>query len=69
LIDNYGLFPDIDLDRLWPVVLVLIGGALIAAGQTKQPWEKKDWSSQDKKEETSTDASAADNASAAEPGS
>jgi len=51
LIDNYGLF-DIDYDRLWPVVLVVVGGALIIAGQKKHPWDKQDWHAADKKEET-----------------
>jgi phage shock protein C len=43
LIDNFDLIPDFDLDKLWPVVLVLVGGALIASGQRKQPWENQNW--------------------------
>jgi len=38
LIDNYDLIPDFDFERLWPVVFVVIGLALIASGQTRQVW-------------------------------
>ena len=58
LIDNYDLIPDFDFDRLWPVVLVIIGGAFIISGQKKQPWEKHDWQAADKTEGTATDNTA-----------
>lgn len=62
LIDNYDLIPDFDFDRLWPLVLVIIGGAFIVSGQKKQPWDKQDWQTADKKEETTEDTPpAADN--------
>jgi len=38
LIDNYDLIPDFDFERLWPVVLVVIGLVLIVSGQTRQVW-------------------------------
>jgi hypothetical protein len=38
LIDNYDLIPDFDFERLWPVIFVVIGLALIASGQTRQVW-------------------------------
>ncbi len=70
LIDNYDLIPDFDFGNLWPVILVVVGGALIVSGQKKQPWEKKDWHNADKKEETTADNPAnstnTDNTSTAE---
>jgi phage shock protein C len=65
LIDNYDLIPDFDFERLWPVVLVVVGGALIVSGQTKQAWQKQDWQNADKKDNSINDVPpAADNTSA-----
>jgi phage shock protein C len=58
LIDNYDLIPNFDFDRLWPVVLVVIGGAFIISGQKKQPWEKQEWQAADKKEAPAADDTA-----------
>ncbi len=55
LVDNYDLIPDFDFDRLWPLVLVIIGGAFIVSGQKRQPWDKQDWQTTEKKEETTED--------------
>lgn len=38
LIDEFDLIPNIDFGRLWPVVLVVVGAALIATGQQKKNW-------------------------------
>jgi phage shock protein PspC (stress-responsive transcriptional regulator) len=43
LANEYDLIPYLDWDRLWPIVLVIVGGAIIASGQKKQPWEKQNW--------------------------
>ena len=48
LIDNYDLFPNIDFETYWPVVLVVIGAGLIVSGQKTEMWHKKDWSEADK---------------------
>ena len=40
LSNEYNLIPDIDWERFWPVVLILVGASLIASGQIKNPWEK-----------------------------
>ena len=48
LIDNYDLFPNIDFETYWPVVLVVIGAGLIVSGQKTEMWYKKDWSEADK---------------------
>jgi len=67
LIDNLDLIPDFDFDRLWPLVLVIIGGAFIVSGQKKQPWDKQGWQTADKKEETTEDTPpASDNTSIVE---
>ena len=62
LIDNYDLIPDFDFDRLWPVVLVVIGGAFIISGQKKQPWEKYEWQAADKKETPAADGTTTEDA-------
>ncbi len=40
LIDNYDLFPDFDLSRLWPLSLVAAGAVLLLAGRKKEPQQK-----------------------------
>ncbi len=56
LVDEYDLIPDFDFETYWPLILVVIGGALIVSGQiTKQPWEKKDWQADNKTETTATE--------------
>jgi len=61
LIDEFDLIPDFDFGRLWPIVLVFVGAALIISGQKKKPWETHDWNTADKKEKPPVDApSAAD---------
>jgi hypothetical protein len=71
LIDEYDIIPDFDFERIWPVILVVVGGALIASGQRKEPWEKTDWKNTDNKEtttQTATDTtSASDNTTTVEP--
>ncbi len=63
LIDNFDLIPDFDFDKLWPAILVIVGGALIVSGQTKNNWHHQDWKDADKKEEPIT-GNTADDASA-----
>lgn len=43
LADEYNIIPDFEWDKLWPFVLVIVGGALIASGQKKHPWENHGW--------------------------
>ncbi|HEY2584001.1 MAG TPA: PspC domain-containing protein [Mucilaginibacter sp.] len=74
LVDEYDLIPDFNFDRVWPLMLVVVGGALIASGQRKQPWEKADWKNDDNKETSTTNnpsvtdsPSATDNTTTVEP--
>lgn len=60
LIDEFDLIPDFDFGRLWPVVFLFVGAALIISGQKKRPWEKPDWNTADKKENPPVDATPAD---------
>ena len=46
LANEFNFFPDFDLDKLWPIVLVVVGGALIASGQGKYPWQQENWHNQ-----------------------
>jgi phage shock protein C len=48
LIDNYDLFPDFDFERVWPAILVLVGGALIVSGQKRHEWHNQDLPDADK---------------------
>lgn len=43
LANELNIIPDWDFDRLWPLIIVGAGAALIFAGKKKQPWEKHDW--------------------------
>ena len=54
LIDEFDIIPDFDFWRVWPAILVIVGGALIVSGQQKHPWDKKDWQTADQKENPST---------------
>jgi phage shock protein C len=58
LLNEYDIIPDWDFERLWPVVLVVIGAALIFSGQQKKPWEHDNWHKAENK-----DAPASDNSS------
>jgi phage shock protein PspC (stress-responsive transcriptional regulator) len=68
LIDNYDLIPDFDFERLWPVILVLVGAALIVSGQKKEVWPKQDFQDAPGKENSPADnQSSTDNNSIVEP--
>ncbi|TFF37988.1 PspC domain-containing protein [Mucilaginibacter psychrotolerans] len=43
LADELNFIPDWDFDKLWPLIIVGAGAALIFAGKKKEPWEKHDW--------------------------
>jgi len=45
LIDQLDFIPDWDFDKLWPVMLVAGGVALVFAGSKKEPWKDKNWNS------------------------
>jgi len=43
LLNEFDILPDWDFEQLWPVILILAGGALMISGERKKPWEKPDW--------------------------
>ncbi|WP_428327351.1 PspC domain-containing protein [Mucilaginibacter sp.] len=55
LIENFDLIPDIDFERLWPIALVIVGGALIASGERKRMFHNQNWEDTDKKAAPATE--------------
>ncbi|HTK18659.1 MAG TPA: PspC domain-containing protein [Mucilaginibacter sp.] len=43
LLDDFDIIPDWDFERLWPVVLIVVGCAIMISGERKKPWEQADW--------------------------
>jgi len=43
LLDNFDILPDWDFERLWPVILIVVGCAIMISGERKKPWEQADW--------------------------
>lgn len=43
LLDEFDFIPEVDFERIWPVILVAVGITMIFTGQKKQPWEKQGW--------------------------
>lgn len=58
LIDEFDIIPDFDFERLWPVMLVLIGGAIIVSGQKRQAWNNQHLHDAPEKDNSTTDNSA-----------
>jgi phage shock protein C len=50
LLNELHLFRFLEVGKLWPVILVIVGLALMVSGQKKQPWEKEGWTNTDDKE-------------------
>lgn len=50
LLDNFDILPDLDLERLWPIAIIILGASVVLSGKTK-PWEKADWHKTEAKEE------------------
>ncbi len=40
LMDQLDIVPDWDFDRLWPIILVVVGLAFIFTGDKHEPWKK-----------------------------
>lgn len=52
LLNEFNFISFWQLHRLWPLILVAIGFALIIAGQQKRPWDHGDWNNADAKNDT-----------------
>ncbi|MGZ4001571.1 MAG: LiaI-LiaF-like domain-containing protein, partial [Mucilaginibacter sp.] len=56
LLNNLDLLPDWDFWKIWPVVLIVIGCAIMFSGEKKKPQPFMDASQQaDDKKDTTTD--------------
>ena len=64
LLDNFDILPDWDFERLWPVILIVVGCAIMISGERKKPWEQPDWNT---KANTTEEKPAEDAASEANP--
>src|SRR5437879_1888376 len=43
LLNDFDILPDWDFEQLWPIILIVVGGALMLSGERKKPWENPDW--------------------------
>jgi phage shock protein PspC (stress-responsive transcriptional regulator) len=43
LLNDFDILPDWDFERLWPVILIVVGCAIMVSGERKKPWEQADW--------------------------
>jgi phage shock protein C len=43
LLDDFDILPDWNIERLWPIILIVVGCALMISGERKKPWENPDW--------------------------
>jgi phage shock protein C len=43
LLDDFDILPDWDFEQLWPIILIVVGCAIMISGERKKPWEKTDW--------------------------
>ncbi|WP_426670849.1 PspC domain-containing protein [Mucilaginibacter sp. McL0603] len=63
LLNDFDILPDWDFEQLWPIILIVVGGALMLSGERKKPWENAGWD-----KGTATDAKPAEeNTSEANP--
>jgi phage shock protein C len=67
LIDEFDLIPDFDFGRLWPIILVIVGGSLIVSGQRKEAWQNQDWKTAPEKEDPAAEEPSAEEPSAEDP--
>lgn len=43
LLDDFDILPYWDFERLWPVILIVVGCAIMISGERKKPWQQADW--------------------------
>jgi phage shock protein C len=43
LLDDFDILPDWDFERLWPVILIVVGCAIMISGERKKPWQNPEW--------------------------
>jgi phage shock protein C len=47
LLDDFDILPDWDFGQLWPIILIVAGGAIMLSGERKKPWENAGWNKAD----------------------
>ncbi|MDB5143026.1 MAG: PspC protein [Mucilaginibacter sp.] len=47
LLDDFDILPDWDFGQLWPIILIVAGGAIMLSGERKKPWENTGWNKTD----------------------
>ncbi|WP_183556546.1 PspC domain-containing protein [Mucilaginibacter sp. SP1R1] len=55
LLNELHVFSSLYFGKLWPLILVATGFALMASGNKSKPWEKDNWTNTDNKEEVKDD--------------
>jgi phage shock protein PspC (stress-responsive transcriptional regulator) len=43
LLDDFDILPDWDFEQLWPIILIVVGCAIMISGERKKPWETANW--------------------------
>ncbi|MGZ3750165.1 MAG: PspC domain-containing protein [Mucilaginibacter sp.] len=62
LLNDFDILPDWDFEKLWPIILIVAGGAIMLSGEQKKPWENNNWHNTE-----ATDAKATEEAPEANP--
>ena len=52
LLDDFDILPDWDFERLWPIILIVVGCGIMLSGERKKPWEHADWNKANTNETT-----------------
>ena len=62
LLHEFNFFDYWEIHRFWPIVLVVLGLAIIITGQQRKPWERPDWNNPTTENDPAkTDTTATDN--------
>jgi len=62
LLNDFDIIPDWDFGKLWPVVLIVVGCAIMISGERKKPWENTDWNKANATETSTTEEKPAQDA-------
>jgi phage shock protein C len=62
LLDDFDILPDWDFGQLWPIILIVVGCAIMISGERKKTWEKTDWNKTSTAETSATEEKPAQDA-------
>lgn len=60
LLDDFDILPYWDFERLWPVILIVVGCAIMISGERKKPWQQADWNKTNTVEEKPAEGAASE---------